>query len=249
MDDQPILGVLRGHGLLLWVIQGCDPGGSFWLVFLWLWFLAPEGCGMVVLVSSGSVSSWDAAQEACASSPMGGDWLWRKLGLALVGKCLIQLSCHWWWLGCCPISCLALHNPVLESKSHCCRLPWPPGGFCQHTPPRDCCCHAPVPCRAGHCGHTFHRRSPHTTGSLVRVHWAHSSFPLVVVHTKLVSVLHSLLFPIPWDSESNPTGSLLSDSGIPWVPLLDSNKFRPYMENECCKYGQTLYYLCNFPWI
>ena len=85
--------------------------------------------------------------------PNGRDWLWRKLGLALVGrallrKSLIQLSADRW--GCAP-SLLVVWPEMTQ-----CWSPQSTGllmtsrkDLCQHTPHRTAAASGPIP-MAGH---------------------------------------------------------------------------------------------------
>ena len=116
--------------------------------------------------------------------PNGRDWLWRKLGLALMGKFLIQLSANGW--GCAPS--LLVVWPVATQSWSLRALWWATGDLQedlrQHTAARTAVASAPV-LTAGHCWHTFHedpQTLPGRSGSVFTE--VRAFFPWVVVHTK-----------------------------------------------------------------
>ena len=75
-----VLGSLTQCGSLFhWSRQGCDPSDQF------CWFYV-----IVVFILS---SLWWMRIRGSWKLPDGRDWLWRKLGLALVGKAMLIKSC------------------------------------------------------------------------------------------------------------------------------------------------------------
>ena len=106
-----------------WVTQDCDPGDHFALFSEILVFIL-EFTGLQFLLFLFALC-WMRIRGLC-KLPNGRDWLWGKLGLALVGramlsKLLVQFSVDGGSCACTPpptpspVCCLAWDSPVLES--------------------------------------------------------------------------------------------------------------------------------------
>ena len=106
-----------------WVTQDCDPGDHFALFSVILVFIL-EVTGLQFLFFLFALC-WMRIRGLC-KLPSGRDWLWGKLGLALVGramlsKFLVQFSADGGSCACTPpptpspVRCLAWDSSVLES--------------------------------------------------------------------------------------------------------------------------------------